>query len=286
MWLNTRQLKPTIQIDYNLSLIKDSSQYTCSILIGKNYLTYALSDAEYTMIYLLKHYYFDDKVIGKNDFREILADPVFKEVNNVKIAIDTLKSTLIPAEYFDKNAAETYFTFMHELTDEESLHTNHVNPDKVSLFSLKKSTVSFLGNIYKNTSFFDASACLLNTYPALLKIENQFTCFLWIKDDCVTISLYAQRMLQFHQIYTDEQNMDIMYHVANYIHRHQIDKEKITLYLHGESKRMADVNEVFESYFPKVKYCSRVLNLKYPDSLMAQPSHYFFTLFSLVACES
>lgn len=277
-------MKPTIQIDNNLSLIKDASQYTCSILVGRNYLSYALSDKDCSVIYLLKHYYFEDKVIGKNDFNEILRDPVFKNVNNVKIAIDSLKSTLVPDILFDETHKQDYFALVHDLTAEENIHTQKLSGGKTSVFSLKKSTVSFLGSIYKNVTFYDASSCLLNTYPGILTGEEIQTFFLCIKDDCVTMSVFQNKELILHQVYSDTSVSDITYYISNYISAKSIPKENTRILIHGESVRVTNVYNELVLYYPDVKYCSRIQKLQYPESLFAQPSHYFFNLFSLVTC--
>ena len=142
-------MKPTIQIDDNRTLLSDTSNYTCCILVGRNYLSYALTNNDFTVIHLLKHYYFEDKVIGKNDFTDILSDPVFANVKNVKIAIDSLKSTLVPNALFAEEHTETYFKLVHELTPEEKIHTQVLLSNMTSIYSLKKSTVSFLSSIYK-----------------------------------------------------------------------------------------------------------------------------------------
>ena len=89
-------LKPTIQIDNSKSLLKDAKKYVCCILLGKNYLSYALCDAGQSIIYSVKHFSFENKVISKKDFNEILSEAIFKEVSLVKIGIDTLKTTLVP----------------------------------------------------------------------------------------------------------------------------------------------------------------------------------------------
>jgi len=277
-------LKPTIQIDNNLSNIKDYSNYTCSILIGRNYLSYALSNKENSIIYLLKHYYFEDKVIGKNDFNEILSDPVFKNVNNVKIAIDTLKSTLVPKILYAKEHIQDYYQFVHELNDEESLFTQEISQDKISIYSLKKSTVGFLGSIYKNVTFYDASSCILNNYPSLTAGDNSYTAFIIIKDDCASLSFYLKKDLILHKILADVSITDITYHIANFIEVQKISKDKMSIQLFGESIRVPIVYNELIQYFPSVKYGNRIGNLQYPETLFDQPTHYFFNLFSLVTC--
>jgi hypothetical protein len=254
------------------------------MLLGKNYLSYVITDAKNTQIHLLKHYYMQRKVLGKNDFNAILTDPVFKNIKNITIAIDSARSTLVPTSLFDPNEANTYFELIHELPTEEELHIQHLKNNRTSVFSLKKSTVAFLRSFYKNATFCDASSCLLDMYQTALTNEEQQSIFVCVKDDCATLSLYNKSQLILHQIYTETSVTDITYHIANILSVKEISKETITIQLLGESKQVPAVFDALSLYFPNVKYCNRVSTLKYPDTMLSQPTHYFFNLLSVVTC--
>ncbi len=277
-------MEPTVQITNNITLLKEASDFSCSMLLGKNYLSYVISDAGFTQVHLLKHYYLQGKVLGKNDFNAILTDPVFKNVKKVKIAIDSARSTLVPTSLFDPKEANTYFELIHDLPSEEELHTQSLKDNMTSVFSIKKSTVAFLQSFYKNATFCDASSCLLDTYPVVLTNEEQHSLFVCVKDDNATLSLYDKNKLNLHQIYTEIGVSDITYHIANILSVNEIAKEKVTIQLHGESKQVPVVFAELSLYFPNMKYCNRVSALKYPDSMLAQPTHYFFNLLSVVTC--
>ncbi|GBL35515.1 hypothetical protein EMGBS15_11100 [Filimonas sp.] len=280
----TLTLEPTIQIGQQISLLKENTEFSCSLLVGKNYLSYVISDTEYKDLYQLKHYYFENKVLGKNDFNAIFSDPIFHKIRRMKIAIDSSKSTLVPTSLFSQTNQNDYFGLIYNLPFEEELHTQALNDNKTSVFSLKKSTVSFLRSKAGNVTFYDASSCLLNTYPSMLNNEERHTFFVCVKDDCATLSIYHHEALLLHQTYTDITTSDITYHIANFIAVHQLSKEHVSIQLHGESKRLITVSDELNRYFPDVKYCNRVSALKYPDTMLAQPTQYFFNLLSLVTC--
>lgn len=277
-------MEPTVQITNNITLLKEASDFSCSMLLGKNYLSYVITDAENTQIHLLKHYYMQGKVLGKNDFNAILTDPVFKNIKNIKIAIDSTRSTLVPTSLFDPNEANTYFELIHELPSEEELHIQHLKNNITSVFSLKKSTVAFLRSFYKNATFCDASSCLLDMYQTALTNEEHQSIFVCVKDDCATLSLYNKNNLILHQIYTEISVTDITYYIAHILSVKEISKETITIQLLGESKQVPVVFDALSLYFPSVKYCNRVSALKYPDTMLSQPTHYFFNLLSVVTC--
>jgi hypothetical protein len=279
-------LKPTLQIDNNHALLKDTSKYTCSILIGRNYLSYALSDQKCKIIYLLKHYAFEDKVIGKQDFSEILTDPIFKQVDQVKIAIDSLKSTLIPEVLFDNAHAEDYFKLIHDLPPEEVVQVQHVHGQIAALYSVKKLTVSFLNSIYTSVRFYDASSSLLNSYPGMLPSDDLHTCFLGVRDDSVTMSIYENKTkrLLLHQVYAEAEATDILYSITLFSNEFHLTANQINMLMHGESARIQSIQQQLLSYYPNVRFCSRTADLQFPEKLFEQPSHHFVNLFALVSC--
>ncbi len=277
-------MEPTIQIGQQISPLKENTEFSCSLLVGKNYLSYVISDTEFKNLYQLKHYYFENKVLGKNDFNAIFSDPVFSKIKRMKIAIDSSKSTLVPTSLFSKTNQNDYFGLIYDLAPEEELHTQQLTGNMTSIFCLKKSTIAFLRAKSSDVTFYDASSCLLNTYPALLNNEESHIFFVCVKDDCATLSIYLNKALLLHQVYSDITTSDITYHIANFISVHQLNKENVSIQLHGESKRLIDVSEELNRYFPNVKYCNRVSALKYPDTMLAHPTHYFFNLLSLVTC--
>lgn len=277
-------LEPSVYIENFNSPITDSGQLSCSILVGRNYLSYALSDADCSQIRLVKHYYFKDKVIGKKDFHEILSDPLLKNIEHIKIAIDSMKSVLVPDNLFIEENKQNYFEFLHDYTAEEDLHVQQLNGNKTSIYSIKKSTVSFLETLYNQITFYDATSCLLNTYPSLLFNDDMHTFFLNVKDDGASISVYFKKELLFHHIYQDVSNVDLNYHIARFISHHNLKIEKILILLLGETSRLPDIHKELSKYYSHVKFCGRIQHLQYPENLYAQPVHAFFNLFSLVTC--
>ncbi len=277
-------LEPSVYIENFSAPVTDNGQYACSILVGRNYLSYALSDADCSLICLVKHYYFKDKVIGKKDFHEILSDPLLKNLTSIKIAIDSMKSVLVPDNLFNEEDKQSYFEFLHDYSAEEDLYIQRLNGNKSSIFSIKKSTVSFLETLYENITFYDATSCLLNTYPSLLFNDEMHTFFLNVKDDVASMSVYFKKELLFHHIYQDVSNADLSYHLARFISHHNLKIEKILILLLGETSRLPDLHKELGKYYSHVKFCGRIQHLQYPENLYAQPVHAFFNLFSLVTC--
>ena len=274
----------SLSIVSNRSLIKDELNNTCCILLGKNFLSYCLTDAEGTTVYSIKHFHFQNNVIGKYDFDDILNDDVIKEANKIKIAIDTTKFTVVPNAYFSENHLASYFTNLQDILPEEILLSQQISSSMTSVYALKKATIDFLSSRLSNVKFYDASACLLQSYPSQILHEHLFTFFIFLKDDTCTLSLYKKEELQLNQPISQTGTMDIIYHIANAIKQCNIDVEKMSIQVHGETNQTEKLIGQLQRHYHHVRSASRIKSLNYPDNLFSYPSHYFFTLFSVVTC--
>jgi len=279
---NTALLTPTIQIESLPQKRNTVSAQACSILLGNNYLNFALSDPSYSKIHLVKHYHFGNDAFGKENLKDIISDPLLKKLKHVKIAFDTPKSTLIPDAFFADKQKKDLFELIHDVDKDEALYTQKLN-GKTAVFSIPRSTTSLLGSMFRNVRYYDASSCLLNTYP-LVGSKDGYTFFVCIKDDCAAMSVYRNKELVLHQSYTDTTPSDITYYIARCMDVYKAEKDEIHIMLHGESDVLQTVKAELSLYFPDVKYCSRIAHLQYPDTITDQPSHYFFNLFSFVTC--
>lgn len=277
-------LVPKISLDNNIHLIQNDIVLACSILLGKNYLTYCISDLNYETVFHLKHYYFENKVVGKNDFDEILADEHIKNSKRVNIAIDSFKSVLIPNDFFIEDKKNSYFKHLHELNKEEIVLVQRFKSSIIDLYAVKKSSIQFLESRLKNVHFYNASACLLNNYPEFIIKEHQHSFFISIKDENIVITFYKQNNLMLHQTYSYVEANDIVFYIANISNQFNVDKEQIGIQLHGEVVQIDSVFSSLKKYFSNVRFTTRIKDIQYPDTLYAQPVYNFYNLFSIFKC--
>ncbi|MEY3811861.1 MAG: hypothetical protein RIT11_978, partial [Pseudomonadota bacterium] len=243
-------LTPKISLDNNIHIIQNDNQLACNILLGKNYLTYCISDVDYKTVFHIKHFYFENKVVGKNDFDEILADKNIKKSSRVNIAIDSFKSVLIPNELLDDNNYASYFTFQHEILKEEIILKQSFKSSIHDLFAVKKSTIQFLESRLKNVHFYNASACLLNNYPDFILSENEHSVFVSMKDENMVLTIYQKSNLILHQVYAYANTLDIVYHIANACKQLNLKLDNSGIQLHGEVTQIENVSLALKKYFP------------------------------------
>lgn len=277
-------LEPNLSIENNHYLIENDTEVTCCLLLGKNYLSYILADQTSLKIYALKHYSFEDKVIGKADFDAILSDEQLRKANNYHIAIDSLKFTLIPTALYQEENKNSYLELSCELDPEEIVQSQEITEGITEVYAIKSSTIDFLESRLSQVTFYNAAGCLLKTYPSQIISEHKHSVFVSVKDHHACLTVYDKQNLLLHQMYAFEAPQDILYYIANAVKQFDMDKNFLGIQIHGESQSTEQIYKAVQPYFAYVRYCTRIKDLQYPDTLYSTPAHSFFNLFSILSC--
>lgn len=279
-------LQPSISVDNNLLLLEDKKSHKSFLILGKNYVCYALTDQSSKKVFSIRYYYSANQVIGKSDFESIFNDMNVSRVSTFYVAIDTLKSTLFPTSMFDESFLHQYLENLCEVDQEEVIIKQNLVNEITNIFAIKKSTQNFLISKLENVEFFDSHASLLAIYQAHIILEHEASIFISCKDESFAISAYQKNDLVLHQVYEYNHVNDILYHATHLMEAKGWNINKLGIHLHGESTMTEHAFHVLQNYFPVVKYCIRISDIQYPDTLSDQPAHYFFNLFALVKCVS
>ena len=276
-----------IRIDNPQFLKKQPSVYNCFIVLGKSYLSYALLDQANATVFAVKHFDYKHQVIGKSDFDHIFSDKYIQKATRYYLAVNTQKRTLVPAALYDDTKKENYIQHQFEIGQEESLHDMHIANEFVSIFALKNDSVNYFKSRLTKVSFYDASACVLKTYPKHFSSGKKIQCFISISAESTTLSIYLTQKLILHKSYSSATENDIIYHTLNALQQLELQPQDTHFHLHGENMELAvKVFDLLDGRVGELSYINRPHEIAFPEDLYAKPPHYFFNLFSLVLCVS
>lgn len=279
-------IQPQVSLTNNIHVIQRDTQVCCNMVLGKNYITYCITDQSYKTVFSVKHFVLGNKVVGKSDFDVVLSDTLIRQAIQTNIAIDSHKSVLVPGEIYQQGNDKIYFTHLHDIGPDEIIEKQIFSAALYDLFLIKKSTKQFLSSRLKNVRFYNASGVLLPNYPDAIIHEHQHSLFIHIKEEYIVVTLYQKNNLRLHQSYEWQSLQDIVYFVANIFHQLQIDSQSTGIHIHGEIQSIDSISQELKKYFTQVRFCTRIKEIQYPDTLYAHPAHYFFNLFSIFACVS
>lgn len=277
-------LEPTYIIEEKSSILHTDREIVCSILFGKNYISYVFSNIEMNAIYMVKHFDLLSNVLGKSDFDEILFDLFIKKAKSIRIAIDSQKIMLVPSKFCDEHIT-TLFETMYDVYEEEDIYNGRINEETKTFYALKKHTINFLKQRMNNVEIIDASTPLLQAYNYQQVHGKIYSIFVGVKEEHVYLTVYKNKKLQLHNSFAYNCSEDVLYHISNVIKQQDIDISILGIQIHGEMKSTNDVFDLLKNYFDHVRYITRIKSLNYPEDLFNYPSHYFYNLFSLVTCE-
>jgi Protein of unknown function (DUF3822) len=277
-------LTPSISARNNIYLLEEAQNTRCVMLIGKGYLTYTITNEEYNTVYLINHYQSGTKAFTKNDLQSILELDEVNKAEQVTVALDSYKNTLVPFALYNAENKNEYLQLVEELYPDEEIFVHNITDSLIDLFTVKSGTQVLLLGMLNHPSIQSASAVLLRNYPNQLKSQLANNLFISVKEDMVFITHYQNQALQLHQQYAYAQELDVLYFVCNLIQVKNIDANSCHFQLHGEHMAVAKIHDILAKHFTHVKYCTRISGIQYPDSLYSQPAHYFYNLFSVFAC--
>lgn len=278
-------LQPTYVIEEKSSILHTEREIVCSILFGRNYISYAFSNPERDTIYMVKHFDLLQNVLGKSDFDEMLFDLFIKKASSVRLAIDSQKITLLPASTF-KNTEVDMLSLIYQIWPEEQIYIRQNKDQYISQYALKKATIDFLKKRLPHLEIVDSTFPLLQSYPKQCLHDTEWNVFIAVKEEHFYFSVYQKPdQLKIHQVCNYQKAEDVLFVIAQFVNIQQLDPDKIGVQVHGELNSTQSILELLKKYYPFTRQISRIKSLLYPEDLYAHPSHYFFNIFSLVTCE-
>ena len=278
-------LQPTYIIEEKSFVLHKEREIVCSILIGRNYISYAFSNSERDTIYMVKHFDLKNNVLGKSDFDEILFDLVIKKASSVRLAIDSQKITLLPTSAF-KNKEVDMLSLIYQIWPEEEIYIRHNKDQFIAQYALKKSTIDFLKKRLPHLEILDSTFPLLQSYPKQQLQDTDWNIFIAVKEEHFYLSVYQKPdQLKIHQVCNYQKAEDVLFVIAQFVNHLHLNPDKMGVQVHGELDNTQSILDLLKKYYPYTRQISRIKSLLYPEDLYAYPSHFFFNIFSLVTCE-
>lgn len=278
-------LQPTYIIEEKSFVLHKEREIVCSILIGRNYISYAFSNSERDTIYMVKHFDLKNNVLGKSDFDEILFDLVIKKASSVRLAIDSQKITLLPTSAF-KNKEVDMLSLIYQIWPEEEIYIRHNKDQFIAQYALKKSTIDFLKKRLPHLEILDSTFPLLQSYPKQQLQDTDWNIFIAVKEEHFYLSVYQKPdQLKIHQVCNYQKAEDVLFVIAQFVNHLHLNPDKMGVQVHGELENTQSILDLLKKYYPYTRQISRIKSLLYPEDLYAYPSHFFFNIFSLVTCE-
>jgi hypothetical protein len=236
---------------YILSLQLDETGYSYTIIdtIGKAYAA-------------VNHHNFDKKFAEKGiaeKAESMVKEDLFlsKNYKAVYFSLITPKTTLVPAELFDRKDIKQYFTFNHYLDDYEELHFNYIKKiDAYIIYAIPSDLTTLLVNkfpeiIFVHQSHITVSNILERSEKTKFKLP---LINVNVNNKSFDISIFKDDKFQLLNSYVYNDYNDIIYYVMNTLNQFDIKLTKSYINFSGMVEADSDLHKLINEFFPSHKF--------------------------------
>ncbi len=270
--------------------INKTNTYHLSLQFSKSGYTYSIADTIKRQYLGIKHVPFNNNKLNPEYYYDMVADVLNQDQllsKNYK-AVDLIyvsdKSTLIPANMFDKAYVRQLFEVNFQLFDYEEIHFNKLkSSDIYNVFVIPSYITTLFINTFPEIRFFHQTTPMIES---LYQFKHQF------KNIFVAVNVYydfidvlgiKQGKIQFFNTFAFKNNSDILYYITNIIAKHKLDPDFLPLLLSGYIEPKSELMYLLLKYFPKADVNKLNNGMKYKFNDV--PDYMFRNVLSLFLCE-
>lgn len=264
---------------------QQASQYSLSLYIGKDEISYAIINDNDNMVILLKSFRLTDVSnffkykLSVNDFfeQEELLKVGFSRIN---IAINAAPYTLVPEKYFDSSKVEKYFSFNHPLENSGKLHSDYLESVRAYLiYAVDYYLLDVLEKHFVIFQLHHSNTALLHQINADRIATGQTdsqSLYVNIQKrhaDLIALSRSSLSLMTSNYI---ESPTDLLYYVLNAAQKSGIDSSKDPVVLTGDMTADYPHYKLCQKYIPNLHVGKRPADLHYCSEADMLPvnSHY------------
>lgn len=169
------------------------------------------------------------------------------KVTSVFVASD--KTMLVPEMLYKPNEAEDWLRKIHFIESNEIQSTHHLREDKAYYLYAWPSAIKSLVNRY----FTKARILPFATYQFYKPFKAECSLQMCLAPDKAFATLYKNRELHWHQVFTYKTYEDIIYQVKHVMQEFDIDQSKMSLQCTVANKALAVHVADMLQFFPALK---------------------------------
>lgn len=153
---------------------------------------------------------------------------------NVNVLIADRRFTFLPLEYFEDEQAEVIFYHNHKKRENELIQYNILHKNNiVVLFSMDKSTYSFLQERYPNIKFYSQSSPLIEIFSTKSRLGNNNKLYVHLRKDALDLYAFEHNQLILGNSFPGHTTADRIYYLLYIWKNLGFEQERDELHLTG-----------------------------------------------------
>jgi Protein of unknown function (DUF3822) len=268
--------------------INSTENYELSIQAGPDGLSFCLLDSIRNKFIMIRSFGAEEnKYFNSGKISELLKEDDFltRRYKKVKYILPSSKFTLVPAPLYDPGKKVEYFTFNHNLEDDNVvLADKTADPDSFLVYSVSKSISEVMSNAYPGIHPHHQIKLLLDHTSASRKSLIGNYIHVHVERDFFNLIVFDYSILKFCNSFSYRNISDILYYVLNAFKKLDIKQEE-AIYFSGLTEKYDDLSSSFSLYIRNIKFAEPSGNFTFSYVFNDMELHRFINLFNVVNCE-
>jgi hypothetical protein len=264
-----------------------TSSYILSLQLDEVGYSYTIIDTIGKIYAAVNHHNFDKKLSDKSlaeKAESMIKEDLFlsKNYKAVYFSLVTHKSTLVPAELFDRRNIKQYFTFNHYLDEYEELHFNYIDKiDAYIIFAVPSDLTTLLVNKFPEIIFVHQNhITVTNIINRSEKTKFKLPLInVNVNNTSFDISIFKDDKFHLLNSYIYNDYNDLIYYVMNTLNQFDIKLTKSYINFSGLVEYNSDLHKLISEFFPSHNFTKleSEITFNFPDI----DEHLVFNLLNL-----
>lgn len=264
-----------------------------ALQVGGTHFSYAILDPATNTFIALRAFYLDPEKGGSGLLESIEAylhqeRILYTAFREIRLAFDSANFCLVPKKFYDPELKRDYLSALFEeqhglvyLDNTSSFTSFHV------VYAVDKNLIGFLRKEFGTDRIFHAQHVFLEQiihHPDVT--SGQAVCFIRVLHGFFTITFFHKGTLLLSQSHRMQKESDVAYHLLLAGQQLLGDTLPIQLYISGDMDETSPVCVELGKYFAEIHWLDRLDSFQYIDAFNQYNPYMFYSLTSLLSCES
>lgn len=204
------------------------------------------------------------------------------ETDSVTVLFDLKESTLVPSQYYDKQASSELLACLFGADSRAAICVSAMDEQHITLlYRIPEGLLEEIRQTYPHAQFSDATSIQVRKLS-----EETPGLFAYFHNQQLKVFLFHHGVLQFMQYFTYQTASDAAYHLLNTCRHFGLEPEDVRLRLAGMIEKRSPLFTEIQSLFTQVTFDLAGADWIIPESFGQYPIHYFSHLTDLASCAS
>lgn len=275
----------------------DVKKFSLSILFSQDGVSFSVADSNVGKVIRFEAFTFflqgNQGGVPSWDQAFSLLESLYKQTDwlnmpfgNVRLFLETRKSTLLPQAFSDATEHRNVLGFNHPLSDDEVVRADSIpSAGIIQLFAVKHNLENELRQLTRCHDFHCASSALLELLVGQFRnLKPDDKIFVHVRSRWFEMVYIKDKKLRFFNSFEYRSREDFVYFLLFALEQNGLSPETIEVVLLGEIAMESEVYNLIYRYVRNIGFSRRLTALEFPFVFDELPRHGYFIILNTSLC--